>query len=72
MWHDVDVCRVLVRSDAAHVRTALRTVRGQVAIEVVRGADGVQYLDVMARHVQVAEREVLFECISTSICAAGA
>lgn len=58
---------MLVRSDAAHVEAALRTVRGQVAIEVVRSADGVQYLDVVARHVQVTECEVLFETRHASV-----
>ena len=59
MWTGMSMSVAFTRQARETCESALHTVNAEVAVEIVGGADGVQDLYVMARHVEVAEREVL-------------
>ena len=47
-----------------HVGPGLRTFDGQVAVQIVGGPNCVQNFNVMTGHVEVTEREILFQASS--------
>lgn len=59
MWGAMSTSVQMQLTTAHHVRIALRTLDSQVTVEVIRGADGVQNLDIMTGHMEVAVREIL-------------